>query len=250
MPILRRVPCVVLWLAFCLLAAPSAPAQQRNAGPALATRDRLRDELARLSREGGGSARAEAALIRSRLEGGDFQAGDRIMVWIEGEPQLSDTFTVAAGTMLELPQVGALPLQGVLRSELKDRLQGHLARYLRAPVVEARPLIRLLVEGDVARPGFYAVAPQQPLADVITQAGGLTPRAKATAIRIERGREKIWSGEPLQEALGRGYSLDQLSLRAGDRVLVPARADFARTAGIIGALVAIPVAIYTISRIR
>jgi len=97
-------------------------------------------------------------------------------------------------------------------------------------------------------PGFYAVAPELPLADVITVAGGLTARAKPTSIRIERDGAKILSGPTLVQAMGRGYSIDYLNLRAGDRVLVPARGDFARTAGIIGALVAVPVAIYSLTR--
>ena len=172
------------------------------------------------------------------------------MVRVEGEQALSDTFTVGPGPELVLPQVGAVPLGGVLRSELKSRLDTHLAQYLRDPIVQVRPLLRILVEGEVARPGFYAVAPQQPLSDVITTAGGLTQRAKVTGIRVERGRDRIWGGDPLQQAMGRGYSLDQLNLRAGDRVLVPARGDFSRTASILGALVALPVAIYTITRIH
>ena len=246
MPILRRVPRVVHWLALCLLAAPPATAQQRDPGAVLATRDRLREELTVLERAGGGASRAEAALIRSRLESGDFQAGDRIFVRVEGEPQLSDTFTVVPGPTLELPQVGAIALAGVLRSELQSRLQTHLAQYLRNPVVQVRSLIRIVVEGDVARPGFYAAAPQQPLSDVITAAGGFGQRAKASGIRVERGGEKIWSGAPLQEALGRGYSLDQLNLRAGDRLLVPSHGDTFRT---VSLLVTIPVAIYTLLHI-
>jgi hypothetical protein len=68
-------------------------------------------------------------------------------------------------------------------------------------------------------------------------------------MRVERGTERIWYGQPLQEAIGRGYSLDQLSLRAGDRLVVPARGDSERTWRILGVLVTIPVAIYTMTRI-
>jgi len=231
----------------CLLAQP-AGAQLQQPGPALATRERLQAELARLEHDGKG--RAQAALIRTRLESGDFQAGDRILLRVEGEQQLSDTFTVGPAPDLPLPRLGAVPLGGVLRSELQGRLEGHLGRYLREPVVQAWPLIRILVEGDVSRPGFYSIAPERPLADVITTAGGLTQRAKATAIRVERAGATIWGGSALLDAMGRGYSLDQLNLRAGDRVLVPARSDFGKTAGIIGALMAIPVAIYTITKIH
>ena len=240
---------MALWL-LCSAAAP-ALAQQADVGggTVLATRERLTLELARLERDGSGPARGAAALIRSRLATGDFQAGDRVYVRVEGEPQLTDTFTLAPGPALELPQVGAVALAGVLRSELKGRVETHLAQYLRDPVVTVRPLIRILVEGDVARPGFYAAGPQQPLSDVITAAGGFTQRAKASAIRVERGSDRIWSGAPLQQALGQGYSLDQLNLRAGDRLLVPTRGDAERTLRILGVVITIPIAIYSLTRI-
>jgi hypothetical protein len=49
--------------------------------------------------------------------------------------------------------------------------------------------------------------------------------------------------------MGRGYSLDQLNLRAGDRILVPARGDAERTMRILAVLISIPLAAFTISRI-
>jgi hypothetical protein len=44
-------------------------------------------------------------------------------------------------------------------------------------------------------------------------------------MRIERGAQVIWKGKPLSDAMGGGHSIDQLSLRAGDRVFVPSRRD-------------------------
>src|SRR6266705_466634 len=82
----------------------------------------------------------------------------------------------------------AVGLGGTLRSELRDRVASSVARYIRDPAVQARPLIRILVEGDVGKPGFYAVPPELPLADVIGAAGGLTQRARATGMRVQRGR--------------------------------------------------------------
>ena len=229
----------------CLFSVVGAAASQGPAA-ALASRAFLQEELARLERDG--QSAAAAALIRTRLESGDFQAGDRISLRVDGEQQLTDTFTVGAGLELALPQVGSVSLRGVLRSELNDRLTTHLSQYLRAPVVEARPLMRLLVEGQVGRPGFYAAAPELPLADVISVAGGLTSMAKATEIRVERGETRIWSGALLQQALGRGYSLDRLNLRAGDRVYVPTRGDSERTLRIVGVLLSIPVAVFALTK--
>lgn len=233
-------------VAACLLVFPTlaaaqqaAPADSSVRGSALATRAFLQKEMA---------TSPQADLIRARLESGDFQVGDQIFLRVEGEQQLTDTFTVGEGQVLALPQVGSVPLRGVLRSELKDRVETHLAQYLRTPVVEVQPLMRVLVEGQVTNPGFYAAAPEQPLADVISDAGGFTQQAKATDIRVDRGQTTIMRGPRLQEALGRGYSLDRLNLRAGDRVYVPQRGDSERTLRIVGVLLSIPVAVFALTR--
>jgi hypothetical protein len=239
-----------LSLSLSLLAPALGAAQQltgRDVGPALATRRELEDQLARLAQ--GGRGRPEAALIRSRLDSGDFQSGDRIFLRVEGEQQLTDTFTVGAGPVLALPQIGAVPLGGTLRSELHGRVEAYVSRYVRDPVVLARPLIRILVEGEVARPGFYAVPPEQPVADVLS-AAGLTQHAKVAKMRVDRGGSEIWGGAALQRALAQGYSLDQLNLRAGDRVFVPGGGDAVRTLQILSIVITIPAAIFTLTRLH
>src|SRR6266566_3049035 len=233
-------------LSLCSLTI-SLLAVQQQAGLALATRAQLQADLARLEQSRDGAR--EAALVRLRLENGDFQSGDRLLLHVEGEPQLSDTFTVGPTRDLQLPQIGVVPLGGLLRSELPQRLQTTLGRYVRDPVVTVRTLVTVLVEGEVARPGFYALAPEQPVSAAITAAGGLTQRAKATAIRVERDKTTIWSGAQIQQALGHAYSLDRLTLRAADRLLVPGRGDAERTFRILAALFSIPVAAFTITRI-
>src|SRR6267154_1476674 len=124
MSLIRCLYVFVVVAALGLVTGPTVSAQQSPQGTILATRESLRDELARLERAGA-SGQAGAALIRTRLEAGDFQTGDRIVIRVEGEAQLTDTFVVSNGPQLDLPQVGTVSLQGVLRSELKSRLQTH-----------------------------------------------------------------------------------------------------------------------------
>ena len=212
----------------------------------LATRARLQTELARLERARDAQG---ASLIRARLEHGDFQPGDRILLRVDGEAQLSDTFTVGPTREIQLPQIGAVSLDSLLRGELKDRMQTTLSRYFRSPVVTVTPLVTMLVEGEVARPGFYALAPERPLNDAIGAAGGLSQHAKTSALRVERSGKVIWSGSVLRQAMGQGFSLDQLNLRAGDRLVVPARGDSERSLRILAVLVSIPVAAFTVTRI-
>lgn len=162
--------------------------------------------------------------IRRRLENGDFRPGDRIVLSVEGEAELTDTFTVQSGPSLDLPTIGTVDLQGILASELTESLARDIAHTLRDPLVNAQALIQLSVLGDVARPGFYLVPPEAPLSDVLMEAGGPTQTAKVDEIRIERGPRSRLVQAPSKsrpyssiEAL----SADELGLRTGDRIIVP-----------------------------
>lgn len=167
-------------------------------------------------------ASREAALLRNRLVEGDFQVGDRLNIKVEGQTELTSTFTVAPGPSLLLPGIRELSLAGVLRAEIRGHLAQHLAQFLVKPVIDVEPLMRIWVAGAVNRPGFYTVAAETPLTDALMTAGGPTPQAKLTEIRIERDGRRIWEGEALQQAMNEGRTLDQLSLRAGDRIILDA----------------------------
>ncbi len=164
---------------------------------------------------------AEAFLLRSRLTKGDFQDGDRIVVTLLGSVSYNDTITVRAGRMLPLPKMADLPLDGVLRSELTERMTSHLAKYLRDSSVRATPLLRLAILGDVRTPGFYYTSADVLLSDVIMKAGGPGVSAELSKMTIRRSGETIWDAQDTRAALADGLSLDRLHLRAGDEVYLP-----------------------------
>jgi protein involved in polysaccharide export with SLBB domain len=165
--------------------------------------------------------RFEAALIRDRLENGDFNIGDRIELTVEGETALTDTFTVDDGRVLNIPSIGAVPLSGVLRSELAGHVREQLRRFVTNPVVRARALIRVSILGEVRTPGFYTVPVEMLLDQALMVAGGPTPLARLDQIRVERGRQTLWEGESLEQAIAEGRTLNALAVRAGDRIVVP-----------------------------
>ena len=168
----------------------------------------------------------EAFLLRNRLERGDFQDGDRIIVQLLGSVPLNDTITVRAGKMLPLPRMDDLPLDGVLRSELNEKLSSHLAKYLRDSTARATPLLRVAVLGQVGRPGFYYTPADVLLSDVLMQAGGPGGNAKLDEMTIRRSGETIWNAQDTRTAVTDGLSLDRLHLRAGDEIYVPAERRF------------------------
>ena len=193
----------------------------------------------------------EAALIHARLARGDFRVGDRILLTVEGEKELSDTFTVGLGGQLTLPIIGNVSLEGVLRSELQEYLRRRLAQNLRDPTVQTRAFVRLSIQGAVTHPGYYGVPADALLSDALMAAGGTMQEANLPKLRIERDGKPIWEGKALQQAIAEGRTLDGAGLVAGDQVIVPKRGG--TTAGDVmrfgTVLLGIPITIYTLTKI-
>lgn len=210
-------------------------------------------------------AQSTSGPIRMRLTEGDFQQGDRILLSVEGEPQLpdrpvpaqpprtierqlSDTFTVGADREVVLPVIGPIALRGVLRAELESYLTREIARFVNDPVVHAKALIRVSIAGAVTKPGFYFVPTDAALADALTVAGGPTQDAKLGKIRIERAGKRLYQGDDVRHALTEGRTLDAMHIEAGDLVFVPGVPGHAYdNVRLWATLLSIPVAIYALA---
>lgn len=252
----------VLGLILVLLAAGPGAGQailEMDVRGAELTRAELRTLLERLeeaasapgySGELRGQAAREASYVRERLEEGDFRVGDRVVLVVRGEPELSDTLTVTGSRTLDLPQIGPVSLDGVLRSELESHLTNALGQYLREPDVRAHALIRIAVLGSVGAPGFYTLPASALLEQALMAAGGPAARADIEDVRIRRGEQVVWEGELLQRAMVEGRTLDQLSLRAGDRIMVPERNPGIFEGGVVRTLlVVVPPLAYLLTRV-
>jgi polysaccharide export outer membrane protein len=187
------------------------------------------------------------------LAEGDFKFGDRILLVVQGESALTDTFTVGRGDSLVLPLVGVIPLRGVLHAELEGYLASQLARRIRQPRVEVRPMVRLAIEGAVPRPGFYSVPAGALLGDALMVAGGLVANARAEQARLERSGQAVLGATAFRQAVSAGRTLDQLGVRAGDRILVPERSGGAGEAEArlraVSTLLSIPLAIFAVTQL-
>jgi len=209
----RRV--VALLITALAVAVPCSAQDGASAPPQYETRSEL--EAAEHAAEAQHRT-SEAWLLRNRLENGDFQEGDRIVVVIQSAQLQNDTLTVRAGKVLQIPHMGDLPLQGVLRSELPEKVTAHLSEYLKDPTARVTPLVRMGVLGHVQRPGYYYTSADVLLTDVVMLAGGPAPDADMQNITIHRGPDVIWKAADTRTALTDGLSLDRLHLRAGDEI--------------------------------
>ena len=194
--------------------------------------------------------RERADFVRERLRIGDFRAGDQIALFIEGGGAVQwDTLTVEEGPLIDVPTLGPISLQGVLRSELETHLRTELGLFIQTPRVQARALIRVAFMG-VGQPGFYMMPAEISLSEAVMLAGGPGAGVDPGQIRVERGQDVLWSVEELLTLVAAGSTLDDLGLQAGDRILLregsapnSARLPPVVTSALVGTLTAFLVAI-------
>jgi protein involved in polysaccharide export with SLBB domain len=207
-----------------------------------------RKELEGLLKSGSLSA-DEARIVEQRLKSGDFQAGDRLVLRVLEEQTLNDTFAVRTGRVLVLPNFPAIPMEGVLRSEVQDYLSGKIAQYIRNPTVTVEPLVRVSLLGSVNRPGFYTIRADALASEAIMAGGGPSGNADISKTVIRRNGQEVRSREQVQAAFARGVSLDELNLQPGDEIVVGERRDVRSQIGLIGAITGAIFAIVAIARV-
>lgn len=129
---------------------------------------------------------------------------------------------------ITVPLLGVLPLQGLTTEEAQEKIRSGLAEYIVNPQVglvlaTARP-VRIMITGEVVKPGFYALQdPRLPAA--LIEAGGTT---RLTDLRTVQVRRSL-SSEALPEQsidlytpLLKGTAPPDLRLVDGDVILISA----------------------------
>ena len=155
--------------------------------------------------------------------------GDQISVSVPDFPEFNSAGPVDPDGNFLVPILGRIPVLGLTLDEVQTKIRLELGRkYLReepeviAVLTTARP-VQLTILGEVQRPGFYSIAPNTSLAQVILAAGGGTPRADLRSILVRR---ILVDGTVLEEKLDlytpliKGERLPDLRLQGGDAVIV------------------------------
>lgn len=118
-----------------------------------------------------------------------LDAGDRLRVVVFGQDGLTNTYAVGASGSITMPLIGAVPARGLTPAELAAAVTVRLKKgYLREPYVAAevesyRPFFIL---GEVAAPGQYPYVPRLTVESAVAIAGGFTPRANRSGIKLTR----------------------------------------------------------------
>ena len=229
---------------FAVTAPRAAAAQTRNvkeeAKRATATRQELEnmaieDESIAAQQQSSSSLRrerlADAQAIRTRLQQGDFQAGDRIVLRITGDPNVKpeDTVTVRPGGVIALNQMGEISVRGVLRSELAAHMRREIGRFVRNATVVTTPVVRLGMFGQLLRAGFFEFPSDMLLSEAIMRTGGPAQTADQHNVTIRRGSEETWGRQSVDIALQEGVTIEQLGLRGGDQLTMGEKGGLSAT---------------------
>jgi len=227
----------VRFMVVVLCAIPAAAAKPQSATAwrdMSSTRVELQTREQEIQAHASGSQKAderralslEAGLITRRLKEGDFVEGDRVVVRIEEQMILADTFTVHSGKVLELPGFGSVNLDGALWSEAAERVRQQVATYVKEPRVSVTPLVRIGIMGAVSRPGYYQFPTDMSIADAVMRAGGPASNGDASRSVLRRGGEEVWPASAMRDAIGQGLTIEQMALRSGDEVDIPEQRRF------------------------
>lgn len=159
----------------------------------------------------------------------EFHVGDRIALKVDGPLVIEDTVIVREGSLIQIPNIGEVSVQGVRRSNVQQYLTEEISKYVKEPVVTAVPLVRIAVIGAVTQPGYYSVRSDMILSDILMRAGGLLPTADINRSSVKRSGKEIMDKKAVTNAFSSHMTFDQLRLAPGDQIIIgdrqPGRMD-------------------------
>lgn len=148
---------------------------------------------------------------------------DLLLISVWGHPDLQQEALVGPDGSISFPLIGDVKVEGLMVDELTAIITHKLSEYIKDPKVNITlkryQRVRVLVLGQVQKPGAFELPAGKRLLDVISLTGGPTEIAGLTDVRLTRGDEVIKIN---LEALLKGEDTSQnIALQDGDVLYIP-----------------------------
>ena len=160
-----------------------------------------------------------------------LEPGDVLQVTIWQEKDLNCTCAVDERGILTLPMLVPIKVVGRAWDALRDSLLGEYQRQLKNPSVTLTPRRRVLVLGEVAKPGPYFVDPTLSLAGIVAQSGGATPNGDLRRVRVVRNGETVVKSASIEHLLLPG------GVHSNDQIFVDRRAWIERNGAFVASAI-------------
>lgn len=156
------------------------------------------------------------------------QPEDVLAIRVSGEPALTKNYPVDEKGFVTIDdQVGKVRVSGLTTKQIQARLTDELKKYLK--VFEVSVLVvgetgtRVLVYGEVAKPGMVKVRQGARLLDVLSEAGQPTAKADTKRISVTRRDSDKAETIDLDEAIK--DPAKNVAIAPGDSVTVPSKSS-------------------------
>ena len=173
------------------------------------------------------ASRAQEAVAPPSDDSYKIAPGDVLDVTVWKEEDLSRKTAVGPDGYLHYPLVGSIHAAGRPVGEIRDEIQEKLKPYITEPVVsvgiDKLQGNAVFVIGKVTSPGRYVVPRQIDVLQALSLAGGLTPFADQSDIKILRrvgSTVQVFEFD-YDEVIGGDNLKQNMILQPGDTVAVP-----------------------------
>jgi polysaccharide biosynthesis/export protein len=157
-------------------------------------------------------------------------AGDRLRVDIFNVPEYSGEFYVLGDGAINLPVVGAIPIQGLTVQKASGLLTAYFSRYVKRPIVTISVLaprpVQFAIAGEVTRAGSYTIPftaenrKFPTISQAIQLAGGTTQTANLRQVQVRRAASGRIVNVNIFDVLQRGNTSQDITLRDGDTIYI------------------------------
>lgn len=147
----------------------------------------------------------------------------RVDVW--KEPEISRQVPVRPDGKISLPLLNDVQASGRTAMELANAITDGLKKYITDPRVTVTVTEinsqRVYVNGEVTRPGAFALLPNMTALQALTSAGGFTQFARVKSIYILRNENGKQVKHPFNYKDVVNGKSDDVPLQPGDTIVVP-----------------------------
>lgn len=215
---------LVLLLAVVILLSPGCTTERATydikgeaKGPnAVISEDNQKDEM-------GGAERENAPRVLQFILG----TGDELDIAVFRKNDLNQTVRIGPSGKIMYPLTGDIQAAGLSVFQLRDKIRDGLSKYIVNPQVSVRIMSvrsqKIIVLGEVNRPGFFQPEISMSTLEVISRAGGFTRDSKQNSVLLIRGgmEDPELRKLDLEKALKAGDLSDNVLLQSGDIIYVP-----------------------------
>jgi polysaccharide export outer membrane protein len=150
--------------------------------------------------------------------------GDTIELQLFGSQNAFFSLVVARDGVLNLPEIGPVPVSGLKFSDLRETIQQRISEQMigvKASITMGRlRSIRIFILGDAHRPGSYTVSALSTMTNALFVSGGISPIGSLREVQLKRNGRLVGSLD-LYDLLLRGDTSSDARLQPGDVIFIP-----------------------------